>query len=58
MIINRIPHLADPGTRCVDDRDLPLLEQLQLLDRGAERGQNHDVAFLDAGEVLRDALVL
>mmetsp|Transcript_2098 Transcript_2098/g.4720 ORF Transcript_2098/g.4720 Transcript_2098/m.4720 type:complete len:215 (-) Transcript_2098:224-868(-) len=50
--LHRHPHFGHPRASGVNDLHLPLLEVRHLVDRCAERGQHHDVALLDTGEVL------
>mmetsp|Transcript_13639 Transcript_13639/g.41212 ORF Transcript_13639/g.41212 Transcript_13639/m.41212 type:complete len:275 (+) Transcript_13639:713-1537(+) len=52
LLIHDVPHLRDPRARGVDRRHSQLVEVLHLRQRRAERRQNHDVALLDALEVL------
>ena len=55
VLLHRGPHLGDPGAGGIHDVAAPFVEQLHLLNGGAEGGKDHHITGGDAGKIL-DAL--
>ena len=51
VLLHGHPNLGDPWAGGVDDVTSTLIEQLHLLNRGTEGGQNHNITVGHAGKV-------
>mmetsp|Transcript_7824 Transcript_7824/g.13179 ORF Transcript_7824/g.13179 Transcript_7824/m.13179 type:complete len:564 (+) Transcript_7824:174-1865(+) len=52
VLVDGRPHLGDPRARRVDGGDALVVQQLHLLERGAEGGKDHHVPLADGVKVL------